>query len=115
MRQAPFSLSTRGFIAAVIVIVSLVAIGVGATLVTAHATGAWSDVVGPGDVAAASAARPHAILGIYQSLIEEDETTANDRERDLKRLSTYGWVDRSRGVVHIPIDRAMQLVAREGL
>lgn len=114
MRQAPFALSTGAFLAAVIVIVSLVALGIGATLVTAHEEGSYSSVVGPGDLAQ-KAVRPHDILGIYQTLIEEDDTTANQRKRDLKRLSSYGWVDQSRGVVRIPIDRAMQLVAKEGM
>lgn len=31
-------------------------------------------------------------------------------EQDL--LSTYGWIDRSAGVVHVPIDRAMELAAQ---
>ncbi len=30
-------------------------------------------------------------------------------------LTTYGWVDRPRGVVRIPIDRAMSLVVERGL
>jgi hypothetical protein len=30
-------------------------------------------------------------------------------------LSTYGWVDRGTGVVRIPIDRAMHLLAERGL
>ena len=30
-------------------------------------------------------------------------------------LSSYGWVDREKGVVRIPIERAMQLVAERGL
>jgi hypothetical protein len=29
-----------------------------------------------------------------------------------ERLSGYGWVDRDAGVVHLPIDRAMELVAQ---
>jgi hypothetical protein len=28
-----------------------------------------------------------------------------------ERLETYGWVDRAQGVAHIPIERAMDLVA----
>jgi hypothetical protein len=32
------------------------------------------------------------------------------RAERTKRLSTYGWVDRAKGIVHIPIDRAMQEV-----
>lgn len=37
------------------------------------------------------------------------------RAREAARLSSYGWVDRQTGVVHIPIERAMELlVARRG-
>jgi hypothetical protein len=47
------------------------------------------------------------------------ETPALDLERfrakEEETLSTYGWVDRSSGVVRIPIERAMEIVAREGL
>jgi len=47
------------------------------------------------------------------------ETPALDlerlREREDETLSTYGWVDRQAGVVRIPIERAMEIVAREGL
>lgn len=32
-----------------------------------------------------------------------------------ERLSTYGWMDRSTGVVHVPIERAMDLIAVRGL
>jgi hypothetical protein len=31
------------------------------------------------------------------------------------RLDNYGWVDRARSVVHLPITRALELVAKEGL
>jgi len=31
------------------------------------------------------------------------------------QLSTYGWVDSTRGVVRLPIDRAMDLIAQRGL
>ncbi|HVO69707.1 MAG TPA: hypothetical protein VMT24_06660 [Aggregatilineaceae bacterium] len=30
-------------------------------------------------------------------------------------LTTYGWVDRKNGIVHIPIDRAIDLLAQRGL
>ncbi len=30
-------------------------------------------------------------------------------------LTTYGWIDRSKGAVRIPIDRAMQLLVERGL
>jgi hypothetical protein len=30
-----------------------------------------------------------------------------------KALHSYGWIDRQRGVVHIPIERAMDLTVEE--
>ncbi len=35
------------------------------------------------------------------------------RARQLERIGGYRWVDRERGIVAIPIGRAMELVARE--
>lgn len=32
-----------------------------------------------------------------------------------EQLNSYGWVDRSNGIVRIPIDRAMDLLAQRGL
>ena len=32
-----------------------------------------------------------------------------------KRLNTYYWIDKKNGVVHIPIERAMQELAEEGI
>ena len=31
------------------------------------------------------------------------------------RLNTYGWVDKEQGVVRIPIEKAMEIVAKQGL
>jgi hypothetical protein len=36
-----------------------------------------------------------------------NEMTARDREA----LTTYGWVDKQAGVAHIPVDRAIQILA----
>lgn len=49
--------------------------------------------------------------------LETDERTElNDvRLREENILSTYGWVDQKSGVVHIPIDRAMDLLVERGL
>ncbi len=30
-------------------------------------------------------------------------------------IQSYGWVDPDKGIVRIPVDRAMDLVAKEGL
>ncbi len=32
-----------------------------------------------------------------------------------RRLNGYGWIDRAHGIVHIPIDAAMQRLAQQGL
>lgn len=37
------------------------------------------------------------------------------RQADQQLLTTYGWVDEQAGVVHIPIDVAMQIIAQRGL
>ena len=34
---------------------------------------------------------------------------------EMQRLTTYGWIDKSKGLVHIPIDRAMEKVAKSGI
>lgn len=38
------------------------------------------------------------------------ESYRNDR---MQRLETWGWVDRKAGTIHMPIDRAMDLVVEE--
>lgn len=49
--------------------------------------------------------------------LEEDERTElNDfRYGEEEQLNSYGWVDQNAGIVHIPITRAMQLIAEQGL
>lgn len=32
------------------------------------------------------------------------------RDEESRQLTTYGWIDRSRGVAHIPIERAIELL-----
>jgi hypothetical protein len=37
------------------------------------------------------------------------------RDAEEADLRSYGWIDRNSGTVHIPIDRAMQLLLQRGL
>ncbi len=37
------------------------------------------------------------------------------KQEELSRLNDYGWVDRTAGVAHIPIERAIDILARSGL
>jgi hypothetical protein len=37
------------------------------------------------------------------------------REQEQTRLKSYGWVDQENGIVHIPIERAMDMLVQKGL
>jgi len=43
------------------------------------------------------------------------EDLAKMRARDNAELNSYGWIDRRKEIVRIPIDRAMQLIVERGL
>ena len=49
--------------------------------------------------------------------LETDERTQLNSIRiaEEQKLNSYGWVDRKAGTVHIPIERAMELIAQRGL
>jgi hypothetical protein len=49
--------------------------------------------------------------------LETDERTEifPFRQAEENRLNSYGWVDQKAGTMHIPIERAMQLIAQRGL
>lgn len=48
---------------------------------------------------------------VYSQPYQELQKVDNEQ---LERLGSYGWVSQPEGVAHIPIERAMQLVANEG-
>jgi hypothetical protein len=41
------------------------------------------------------------------------ETLNTTRDEATKALVTYGWIDKNKGIAHIPIDRAMELAVAE--
>jgi len=47
---------------------------------------------------------------VFSQPYQELQTVDNEQ---LEQLGSYGWVSEPDGVVHIPIERAMQLVAAE--
>ncbi len=49
---------------------------------------------------------------VEQRLFEHANQGVAWRAQAQRRLATTGWVDREKGVVHIPIDRAMELVEK---
>jgi hypothetical protein len=49
---------------------------------------------------------------VEQRLFESSNMGVAWRERQHKRLESFGWVDKEKGVAHIPIDRAMERVEK---
>jgi hypothetical protein len=60
---------------------------------------------------------PGEIANFPQPRLEQNERIEiNDfRLKEEQTLNSYGWIDEKAGVVHIPIERAMQLVEQRGL
>ena len=55
-------------------------------------------------------------IGIVdQVLFEGDHRLATWRAERSARLNGYGWTDRSKGIVHIPIERALEEAASGAL
>jgi hypothetical protein len=50
---------------------------------------------------------------VNQLLFELQTEAANKREEQLKRLDSYGWVDRDQQIIHVPIRSAMEQMAAE--
>ena len=70
------------------------------------ATGADTRVVTPADVNAFPKPRLE---------IDERGQIGGFRLGEEEKLHTYGWVDQNAGIMRIPIDRAMDLIAQRGL
>ena len=59
-----------------------------------------------------------AAIHAQDSAFNMEQTTPNADAQALAatqeaQLQSYGWVDQSAGIAHIPIDRAMQLIVAE--
>ena len=67
-----------------------------------------------GNVAPLPAKAGQAEIGIVdQPMFELERRAEDERQARLQRLSSYGWVDRERALIHIPIERAMEQVLAE--
>jgi hypothetical protein len=50
---------------------------------------------------------------VNQRMFSLDQRAAQKRLQQMTRLNTYGWLDRQAGVVHIPVDVAMDMLVKE--
>jgi hypothetical protein len=48
---------------------------------------------------------------VEQQLFEVSRRGEGERKAKLDRLGSWGWADRERGILHMPIERAMELTA----
>lgn len=55
------------------------------------------------------------VPGVVESRAATGSEQAALRAAETELLNTYGWIDQEAGVVRIPIDRAMELIAERGL
>lgn len=60
---------------------------------------------------------PEEVKSFPQPRLETDERGQINsfRLQEEQKLHSYGWVDQNAGIVWIPIDRAMELIAERGL
>lgn len=58
---------------------------------------------------------PAAAFGSPPLQTAASEDLARFREEQAAKIHSYGWVDRRQGIIRIPIERAMELVAKRGL
>jgi len=49
---------------------------------------------------------------VEQQLLENANRAETTRAQERQRLDSYGWVDRGQGLVHIPVERAVELVLK---
>lgn len=101
-KQESSGLHTRAILlgaAGVVTIVLLVALGAKLLTELSGATGA----VSPSTERAGST---------RLSSKPEEEITALQREKR-SRLESYGWIDRPGGLAHVPIERAMHMLASQ--
>jgi hypothetical protein len=87
----------------------------------AHARAPWSAWFGIVLLFALFGVIVLAIIGPTQRGTDYEETRAKKRIENLKTLrgetdkalTTYGWIDKNKGVAHIPIERAMELTVAD--
>ena len=68
------------------------------------------DMLGPGSTAGARRLGAQEIGIVDQVLFHGDRRLEVQRIHQDKRLHSWGWVDRQRGIIHMPIDEAMSRV-----
>lgn len=100
-----------GKVPATVVVVTVVAVAASIMLAVVLVNRVWEPVPAGPDVFG-SARRPDPAPALQQNPRADMDQL---RHRWQQRLRSFGWVDREAGIVHIPIEVAMDRIARDGL
>ena len=60
------------------------------------------------------AIQPEPLLG-PRLAVDPGRALKTMRQQEESRLKSYGWIDQEQGIVHIPIERAMDILVEKGL
>jgi len=55
---------------------------------------------------------PHEVAEVRQEMFQIPHPRPTALDRDRATLQRFGWVDRDRRLIHVPVDVAIELVAR---
>ncbi len=106
-RYMPDNVSLVEIAAGALLIIGAIALGFAASFFVLHAGRSE-----PPPAHAAHYGEPPPIEGdVRLSPVPIDDIGALHREKQ-RMISTYGWVDRDRGIARIPIERAIALLAQ---
>lgn len=96
----------------VAVAISAVIIGVGSVLISSELLTRWQHGL-EGGPPPRPAQAPRTVGMVEQTLIADDRLGLRIAAEKRAELERYGWVDRQKGLIRIPIERAFDLLLAE--
>lgn len=102
VEQEPDVVPSRGVLVSLVATLAIIALG---TLV------AWAIEAAGGATGAArpAPAAPTEVNAMERTVFDERAQGLESRDQAEQALRAYGWIDRERGIIHIPIDVAIDL------
>lgn len=65
------------------------------------------------ELSGSSLPAPHTVAGVREELFTVTHPRPPPLEQQRRVLEQYGWVDRGKGLIHVPITVGMELVLRD--
>ncbi len=99
----------------VLALVGTLVIAVVLCLIAWGLLGSWEKEIRPdGRFPEMALGRPARVASMRQGLFGVQKTGERKIEAQRRLLDHYGWVDQKRGLIHVPIERAIELELAEG-